>query len=162
MKSPAETIRSFLSERRSLILSTLDGEGAPHTSYAPFATQDDRYYLFISEAASHTGNLTERPECSVLFIEDETEAERIFARRRVTLRCRAERIETEDPRFEGGIGLLEKRFGEMIPMLRGLQDFHLFELTPHSGEAVFGFGEAYRIETPFDAIRPKRTGHRKS
>ncbi len=161
MPTPAETIREFLSGQRSLILSTLDGSGLPHTSYAPFAAHDERFCLFISDAALHTRHLRERPDCSALFIEDEAEAAQIFARRRVMLQCRAECIARDDARFGPRIAAMRERFGGIVAMLEGLQDFHLFELTPRCGEAVFGFGDAYTIEHPFDRITPKRTGHQR-
>lgn len=161
MPTPAETILEFLSGRRSLILSTLDDAGLPHISYAPFVPYAEGYCLFISEAAHHTRHLRERPDCSALFIEDEAEAAQIFARRRLMLQCRAERIARDDVRFGPRIAAMHERFGDIVAMLEGLRDFQLFELTPRCGEAVFGFGDAYTIEHPFDRITPKRTGHQR-
>jgi putative heme iron utilization protein len=161
MSLPSEKILDFLAVHRSAVLSTLDGEGLPHTSYAPFLWHDNRCYIYISEAARHTGNLMERPACSVLFIEDECAAERIFARKRVMLSCTAEELARQTPRHGEILRQMEVRFGDIITALKGLQDFHLFALTPHSGEAVFGFGEAYCIEKPFETVVPKRTGHKR-
>lgn len=159
MQTPSDTILDFLSGRRSVILSTLDEKGLPHTSYAPFLWHEERCYIYISEAARHTAHLMERPLCSLLFIEDENEAERIFARRRVMLSCGVEEIPDERPLHGEILTGMEERFGAIVATLRGLQDFHLFALAPRSGEAVFGFGEAYLIEKPFETIVPKRGGH---
>ena len=42
--------------------------------------------------------------------------------------------------------LYEKKFDvEMVTMLKNMTDFNLFELEVQSGEATFGFGEAYNI-----------------
>jgi putative heme iron utilization protein len=159
MPKTSETILDFLSERRSAVLSTLDENGLPHTSYAPFLWHDNRCYIYISEAARHTGNLLERPECSLLFIEDEGSAGQIFARKRVMLSCRADELPRRTPSYADIMGRMEERFGGIIATLGSMQDFHLFALTPRSGEAVFGFGEAYLIESPFEKVVPKRSGH---
>ena len=59
----------------------------------------------------------------------------------------------------------ELRFGsEMIGMLRQMADFNLYALMPYSGEATFGFGEAYTIGgEKMDELIPRRGGgHRKT
>jgi heme iron utilization protein len=159
MEAVAQTIVDAIDASRSLTLSTLDDAGKPHTSYAPFVRVDTHCYILISDAARHTGYLKKRPECSALWIEDEAAAGQIFARKRVMLSCRADRISEEDTAYDAAIDALQKRFGDIIAMLRQMGDFHLFALNFLEGEAVFGFGEAYRIVSPFDEITPKRGGH---
>lgn len=159
MSDISEKIISFIASRRTLVLSTLDERERPHTSYAPFVRIENDLYILISEAADHTRNLMERPDCSVLLIEDESEAAQIFARRRVDLVCEAKVIGRNDPLYAMVLDTMETTFGEIVTMLKRMQDFHLFALHARSGGAVFGFGEAYRIENAFDRIVPKRAGH---
>jgi hypothetical protein len=121
---------------------------------------EDRFYLLVSDAARHSANLLHRPRCSLLFIEDESRAEQLFARKRVALECRASEIPSGNPAFERITILMTERFGEIVTALSKMADFHLIELTPQSGEAVFGFGDAYSIDTPFEDITPKLAGHR--
>ncbi len=146
----------------TLQLATLSEHGTPHASYAPFVREGERFYILISEAARHCGYLMRRSACAVMFIEDEATAGQIFARKRISLECRAAVVPREDPSFARRTGLLEARFGGIVPMLLGMKDFHLFELLPLSGEAVFGFGEAYRFHGDFSRIEPKTSGHRES
>ena len=160
MPTPRDTILDHIRSCRTAVIASLNDDATPHTSYAPFVMKDERIYLFVSEAARHSRNLFERPECSLLFIEDESGAEQIFARRRVSLECSAERIPRDVPDFDTIVAAMERRFGGIVPMLLGMSDFHLVAFTPKAGEAVFGFGDAYTIEQPFETILPKRTGHR--
>jgi putative heme iron utilization protein len=40
----------------------------------------------------------------------------------------------------------ETRFGEIIVMLRQLEDFQLFHLSPQGGRFIMGFGAAYEVD----------------
>ena len=67
-------IREFRDGCRTLQLATVDGEGNPNASYAPFVLQEDGYYVLISEIARHARNLQQVPKVSLMLIEDETGA----------------------------------------------------------------------------------------
>ncbi len=162
MSISAAALFEHIDSCSTLHLSTLSERGTPHASYAPFAREGERFYILISEAARHCGYLMHHGECAVMFIEDETTAGQIFARKRISLECRTTVVPRNDPSFARRTGLLEARFGGIVPMLLGMKDFHLFELLPLSGEAVFGFGDAYRFHGDFSRIEPKTSGHRKS
>lgn len=160
MQRLRDAVLSHILSCRTAIIASLNADRTPHTSYAPFVMEEETVYVLVSEAARHCGNLFERPDVSLLFIEDESRAEQIFARRRVSLECKAAGVSRDDPRFEALTGAMQERFGGIVPTLLSMSDFHLVAFTPHAGEAVFGFGDAYTIETPFERILPKRTGHR--
>lgn len=160
MSISAATLFELIDGCETLQLATLGDDGVPHASYAPYVREEERFYILISEAAHHCGYLMCHDRCSVMFIEDETAAGQIFARKRVSLECRAATVPRDDPSFTHHTGLLERRFGAIVPMLLQMKDFHLFELLPQSGEAVFGFGEAYRFNGDFTRIEPKTSGHR--
>ncbi len=159
MQTPLEQIHQLIRSRSSVIISSIEKESVPHTSYAPFVMVEERFYVFISDAARHTRNLIQHAACSLLFIEDEAESSQIFARRRVSLECEASEVSRDHPLYETALSHLQERFGEIVAMLSTMQDFRLMVLEPLSGEAVFGFGEAYIIEQPFDTVTPKRVGH---
>jgi putative heme iron utilization protein len=40
----------------------------------------------------------------------------------------------------------EQRFGDIIAMLRSLEDFQIFCLSPQEGRFVMGFGAAYVVD----------------
>jgi hypothetical protein len=66
-----EEIKDFINSRRSLQLATVDEDGAPFASYAPFAADDDSFYVLLSDIACTGCNLAREPRASVLVIEDE-------------------------------------------------------------------------------------------
>lgn len=130
----------------SLLLATSDAAGHPDASYAVHhVDQRGRFHIFVSELAAHTANLKVRPEASVLFIEDETQAGNLFGRKRLTCACRAELLfRGSDDWVEVMDGFVAKH-GKMMDMLKGLEDFHLFRLTPHKATYVRGFAQAYEL-----------------
>lgn len=55
-----DEIMALVNSRKSLMLSSLDEDGLPYASYAPFAVGDDCLYVLISEIAVHGRNLQSR------------------------------------------------------------------------------------------------------
>lgn len=138
-------IREFRDRARTLVLATVDGEGNPNVSYAPFALREDGYYILISEIARHARNLLVNPRVSLMMIEDEQDSRQLFARKRLTFDARPEWVARGAPEWEAGIRALETRFGDTVTGLSGLGDFHLFRLVPLKGLFVKGFGQAFAV-----------------
>ncbi len=141
-----DEILRHVTQRQSLMLSSLDESGLPYASYAPFAIGDDCLFILISEIAVHAINLQLHPQASVLIIEDEATAAELFARLRVFYRVRAELLQPDNTDWQQGIDCLQHKHGERINSLSQLGDFKLFRLHPEGGRYVKGFGKAYRIE----------------
>jgi hypothetical protein len=81
-KAQAE-YEKFPTEFTSIIMSTVNKEGIPDASYAPFVSDEDKnIYIYVSGLATHTQNIHNHPFVSILFIEDEVKTKQIFARRR--------------------------------------------------------------------------------
>jgi len=149
----------FLKGFQSTVIGTLDEEGLPFGSYAPFVHTNHKFYIFISNVAKHAVNLQRTPKASLVFIEDEAKAEQIFARKRVSLQCSSKMIRREDEQFSEVMNVFKTKFSqEMVEMLMGMNDFNLYELTTEYGEATFGFGEAYNIGGEFMEEFVPRTG----
>ncbi len=130
----------------SIIISTVNKQGIPNASYAPFAMDDDKnIYIYVSGLATHTQNIQDNPAVSVLFIDDEAKTKQIFARRRLNFDCTATLIEPETEKWLEIVDKFAIRFGELITTLRSLPDFRILRLTPHRGRFVIGFGAAYNI-----------------
>ena len=136
----------FMLQFKTLMLATTNAKGEPESSYAPFVQQDNRYFIYVSELASHTSNLLEQGKASVMFIESEETASNLFARRRATLPVTVEPIERNSPLWEEVMATMEETFGETIQMIKPLTDFHLLALTPQSATYVKGFGKAFVLE----------------
>jgi putative heme iron utilization protein len=131
---------------QSALLSTINADGSPQASYAPFV-MDETYqiYIFTSGLSAHTHNLLRTGQVSLLLIEDEADASQIFARQRLTYDCQAQVLPRHAPEWEAIADSFEVRFGQIIQMLRSLEDFQIFCLSPQAGCFVMGFGAAYTV-----------------
>lgn len=166
--------QDFWQARRSIILSTTNLEGGVETSVTPFITDEEgSLYIFISELAQHTQNilylLSESsvraelqdsfPLISGLLIADDAETEQLFARERLTLKLQPSEIFRESAAFSERLSCFEQSFGEVIPLLASLPDFHLIQLKIISGGYVKGFGQAFTFEgCPCQNLKPVRRG----
>ncbi|MBW4482580.1 MAG: pyridoxamine 5'-phosphate oxidase family protein [Tildeniella torsiva UHER 1998/13D] len=145
----------------SLMLSTVNGTGQPQASYAPYVMDGDyQIYIFTSGLSAHTANLQTTGLASILLIEDEAAAPQVFARQRITYDCRASLLPRGTDHWEAIADRFEQRFGEIIPMLRSLDDFQIFCLSPQAGRFVMGFGAAYAVdpENLSQLVGPPQTG----
>tara|TARA_R110001592_G_C13179973_1_gene750741 strand:+ start:4427 stop:4918 length:492 start_codon:yes stop_codon:yes gene_type:complete len=140
-----DNISAFIESRKSLLIASLNKENLPEISATPFLKVGHKFYIFISELASHMHNIKANPRLSVMLIEDELESKNTFARKRLSYECIASTIDRAE---ENWIPLLEKfeaKQGKTVSLLKQLPDFHLVELTTISGNYIEGFGKAYRL-----------------
>ncbi|MFG0607465.1 heme utilization protein HutZ [Vibrio mimicus] len=156
-------IKQFRQERKTLLLATVDAQGHPNASYAPFVQNQEGYFVLISQLALHARNLEANPHVSIMMVEDESEAQQLFARKRLTFNALANVVERDSELWCQVIAQMEARFGEIINGLSQLQDFILFRFKPEQGLFVKGFGQAYRVsgDDLVDIIH-LQNGHRKS
>ena len=145
--SPEESLQQLLLNMKTLLLSTLNKEGLPNISYAPFFRDEDGvYYIFISQLANHTQDLLTNPVAAIMLAADEQDTQQVFARTRVTYQCHVERVAVENHQYEMLLDQFSIKFGSVIDVLRDLPDFILFRLTPEHGRFVKGFGQAYELK----------------
>ncbi len=130
---------------QTVLMGTSSIEGDPEISYSPFVIVESFLYVFVSELSVHTGNLHDNPRASLLFIESEKGCQNLHARRRVTYRAGASLIPRDDPEWTRVLQQFEVRFGEIIPLLKSLPDFHLFRFTTDSATIVRGFADAHTV-----------------
>ena len=151
----ADEAMAFLGSFKTLQMATASAAGEPEASYAPFVrTGDNAFYICVSDLSRHTGHLAATGRASVLIVEDESAAAQLFARRRLVFECDAEQVERGTERWHTMMDLFERKFGEVIGLIRPLADFRMFALSPRRGVFVKGFGQAYRIAGPaLDALR---------
>lgn len=145
MKPKAPKIEELIENTQSVILATLDAEGNPVASYAPFVHLDGSFQILVSFMARHTRNLRDRKKVSVMLIEDESVAKQIYARDRLTLDCEVVQVEPESDLWNRAVEELKNRHGKVIDLLSGLNDFIMFDLQPTKGSYVNGFGSAYSV-----------------
>ncbi|MBR9872886.1 heme utilization protein HutZ [Vibrio sp. J1-1] len=140
-------IKAFRQERRTLQLATVDAEGRPNVSYAPFVQNQQGYFVLISQLARHARNLLENPNVSLMMIEDEGSSGQIFARKRLTFDAVAIVVERDTELWQQIVAQMKARFGEIIDGLSNLEDFVLFNLKAEKGLFVKGFGQAYQVSS---------------
>lgn len=141
-----KTYQAFPAQHQSLMLSTVDAEGMPHASYAPFVQDEDvRFYIFVSGLSPHTTHLLQTGLASILLIDDESATPQIFARPRLSYQCRAVLLDRDTDFWQQVANRFQTRFGDIIEMLRQLNDFQIIQLTPAAGRFVVGFGAAYQV-----------------
>lgn len=139
--------QTFTDQFQSVVICTVSQDGLPNASYAPFVLDDMKnIYIYVSGLSSHTQNLNVKPVASVLFIEDESKTQQMFARRRLSYDCTASLVNSNTATWIQTVSNFESRFGNIIQMLRDLPDFRIFQLTPTSGRFVVGFGAAYDVD----------------
>ncbi|MGB1092854.1 MAG: HugZ family protein [Oceanobacter sp.] len=139
----------FISGFDCVTLATTNSEGIPECSYAPSLQQDDAFYVFVSELATHTTNLLfairNQTPVSLMLIQPEAEAKNLFARSRAVIQVWPESVERDSEHWREVVDAMHQKFGETITLLRTLTDFQLIRLTPESANYVTGFGKAYRL-----------------
>ncbi|RKP55063.1 heme iron utilization protein [Cohnella endophytica] len=150
---------TFAASLKTIMLSTVDGDGQPFISYAPFVKRDGKLYVYISRIAHHFRHIENHPTVDAMLIEDESQSANLFARQRARFVCTAVNVGNEG--YEEVFEQFELSFGKgMIGMLRGL-DFSLFELTAREGRYVAGFGQAFDIDLAGDRFdHVARDGHK--
>lgn len=142
----AKNLNEFLEQIKSLTISSLDENGYPFSSYAPYVKYNNKYYVYLSLMAKHSSNLTQNKIASIFFCEDEQDCKNIFAKKRVSIQCETLKLAQNTQNEEEILNKFKAKFGEeMVNMLKKMGDFYLFEFTPFYGEAVFGFGKAYNL-----------------
>ena len=144
--SNTSAYRALLAAQQSLQLATCNLDGTAEISYAPFLLHDNRFYIYVSALAKHTGNLLRNHQAGIMLIQPEAEAENIFARQRLSFNCRVSEIHRNSAEYATLLELMRQRFGEIIELLASLPDFHLLSLQPVAGQYVAGFGKAQSVD----------------
>lgn len=145
VKPKTPKIDELIDKTKSVILATIDADGNPNSSYAPFANLNGSFQILVSFMSKHTKNLRDQKKVSVMLIDDESAHKQIYVRNRLTLQCEAVLVETGTEFFTQAVSALEERHGNIVKMLAELNDFVLFDLKPIKGSYVNGFGSAYSV-----------------
>lgn len=138
-------IQELKTQALTIMLSTVDQDGNPNVSYAPFVINNGEYQVLISTIARHARNLLEVPKVSLMIIEDESKSRQIFARRRLSFDATVRVLERHSEEWEQAIVALKARQGNLVDELAKMQDFNVFCFKPELGLFVKGFGQAFQV-----------------
>ena len=84
---------------------------------------------------------------SLMIIEDELDANNVYARKRLTFDAHAQIVSRETEKWSEIIPLMIERLGNTAELLTQLGDFHLIQLKTEQGLFVKGFGQAYQVSS---------------
>ncbi|HSH87004.1 MAG TPA: pyridoxamine 5'-phosphate oxidase family protein [Methylophilus sp.] len=145
LQSVGQEAIAFKSLFQTVQLASVNAQGVPEASYAAFVERDNKFYIYVSELATHCANLRETGLCSAMFIESEKDAGHLFARKRLVFKCTAQGVDRNSAKFNEVMALFYEKFGQFMDAIGKLTDFHMMELTPSHGSYVAGFARAYHL-----------------
>jgi len=153
----------FLENIQSVLLSTVDADAEPFISYSPYVEDEEgNFYVFISTAVKHSHNINATGKAHIMFLEDESVTEHIYARRRMYFKAEAKAFDEDDERTEKIHDLFKKRFGDKVSFFSMMKDSRFYKLTPSEGNFVLGFGGAFKISQDRKTLSLNDQGHSKS
>lgn len=135
---------TLLNISKTLQLATVDSQGIPHISYAPFVRQDEHFFIYLSQLASHTEFLQQTPKASLMIIRDEAQSQNLFARERIIVEADVEVL--DQVANDTVLSHMEASLGGTVALLRSLPDFILFRLSAVSARYIAGFGKAFQLD----------------
>ncbi|MFS4471389.1 pyridoxamine 5'-phosphate oxidase family protein [Chryseobacterium sp. T20] len=145
-------VKELINASKSIILATVDAEGNPNSSYAPFVQVDQTFYILVSFMAKHTKNLADGRKTSIMFIEDESATKQIYARERLTIEANTSQIERDSEVWNTVVAKLKENHGKVVDVISEMGDFILIALQPVKGSYVNGFGSAYFVDANLEIV----------
>jgi len=144
-KAQARALRGLLETQAIASLGTLH-DGEPFVSMVPFALLPGGagFIIHVSRLASHTKDIEESPEVSLLVIAPPDPEVSPQATPRVTIQGRAIALEESGP----GHAMVKEAYLSRFPqsaMTFGLADFSLFAIRPRTVRFIGGFAQALSL-----------------
>lgn len=156
-------LETFTKEIESVNIATVSKDGEPFASYSPFVEDEQgNYYVFISTAVNHSHNMNATKKAYIMFLEDESKANHIYARQRLSFKVVAEKFEENDTRAKDIFALFEARFEDRVSFFSYMKDSRIYKLIPSDGKLVLGFGSAFIVGDDGKILSMNQGGHSKS
>lgn len=159
VKPKTPKVEELINEVKSVMIATINEDGTPLVSTAPYSRVGNDFQVLVSFMAKHTKNLRDRKKVSFMFVEDESSSKQLYARHRLTIDTEAELIEKENPLYDKAIQDLKDRHGKVVEILDNLEDFIMFNFKPIKGSYVNGFGSAYFVDENLQVMEHRRGAH---
>lgn len=162
IKPVAPKVQELINSSKSIILATVDAEGNPNSSYAPFVQVGQTFYILVSFMAKHTKNLADGRKTSIMFIEDESATKQIYARERLTIEAATSQIERDSEVWNTVVAKLKENHGKVVDVISEMGDFILIALQPVKGSYVNGFGSAYFVDANLEIVEHRNDANHQS
>ena len=150
-----EAERDTLLATAQTILMAAPGEGdIPEMGVTPLVWHDREMFIYPSRLSAHVRAMLDSGKAAFLVIEDEGQAQNIWARKRIKFNAEIHEIERKTELFDMVCDEFATRHGPTMGLIRDFTDFHLLRLRPTGGVMVLGFAQAYRLVGPDLAVKP--------
>lgn len=140
-----KVLAQVIREARIASLGTLHDE-APQVSMVAYIYAEDfsAFYIFVSRLAQHTVDMQKDNRVSLMICETDDARSDPQTLVRVSIRGKAEMIQTGEP----GYTPLKEQYIARFPeseKLFNLSDFSFWRISPRGGRYVAGFAKAFNI-----------------
>lgn len=135
-------MNELLNNQKTIFVSSIDENNMPQASYAPYVMVEDKLYIYISKVAEHYKNLENNKNVSLMIIEDESNSQILFARKRLTFKGNATKILDAPSQVKEKFEDIHSK--NMMDTLYKM-DFDFFEIEILEGRLVEGFGKAFKL-----------------
>ena len=137
-----DEINKLLKESGTLTASVYDLETKqPLISTHPYFYSNGKFYILSTKVASQTAIYEKESVCSIIIVGEQTVAENLFSRRRVSLLCQPKLIHNTNEVKE----MYRDKLGSFAHDLLDVSDFMPFYFEPIEGLYFRGFGRAYQF-----------------
>jgi putative heme iron utilization protein len=137
-------LRELVRGRNIAALGTLH-QGAPFVSMVPFAlAKDGSLIIHVSRLASHTQDMLDHPDVSLLIAESETSQKMAQELARVTVQGQAQKLDRDSQKHNEARDVYLARFPDAASLFE-FSDFNIFIVKPISVRLIAGFGRAVTI-----------------
>ena len=121
-------------------------DGIPFVSMVSVARAEDgsAFYIHVSRLAQHTRDMESDPRISLLLAQADDGRADPQTLARVTIQCRAEKVERTDESYASIQALYVTQFPASAQMF-SFGDFNLWKLVPEKVRFVAGFAKAFNL-----------------
>jgi heme oxygenase (biliverdin-IX-beta and delta-forming) len=134
-------LQQLIHGRMIAALGTLH-EGIPFVSMVTYAVASDgSFILHVSRLATHTRDMLDHPDVSLLITESEGSGKMPQALARVTVQGRAKMLERDSQKHIDARDVYLLRFPDAAPLFE-FSDFNIVIIKPMSARVIAGFGQA--------------------
>ena len=137
-------LQQLIHGRMIAALGTLH-QGVPFVSMVTFATaRNGSLILHVSRLATHTQDMLDNPEVSLLITESEAVGKMPQALARATVQGRAKMLDRDSEKYADAREIYLSRFPDAAPLFE-FSDFSIFVIEPVSARFIAGFGKAVTV-----------------
>lgn len=146
MDSDSEKILARLLKTTRVAALGTSRNSIPFVSMVSVALSEDgsAFYIHVSRLAQHTRDMEADPRVSLLLVETDDGRADPQTLARLTVQCRAEKVERSDETYASVQTIYLRRFPASAQFF-SFGDFGLWKLIPEKARFVAGFARAFNV-----------------